>query len=132
MKVKLRTLVDSMESINTIARLNWSIKPSFRLSRVKRKMAPLVEDFFEARNKLITSHGEKVTDEKTGEETYRIKDEEVVKKVGKEVDELLDEEVEIDVDPVPISLLENDDVSIAPDHLMMLDWLLTEKEPEES
>ena len=96
---------------------------SFKLSLFIKKINPAVEEFGKKRNELLAIHAEKILD-KDKKETGQMKftDKEKAEEFTKEINLLLDTEVEVEVPEIKIEEFGN--IEIEPKLLMNLDWLV--------
>jgi hypothetical protein len=92
------------------------VKVSYRIKRLIDKLNPITKVYDEKRVELIKEYGDKVVDEKTGEENTQVKDPEKIKQFMEKVNELQSVEEEVEFDKIDIEEL--GDVKIAPKDLV--------------
>jgi hypothetical protein len=121
--MKLKQLIESVPSIQELIKEPLPVKTSFKLSTFISKMNPEIEAFDKVKkDKIIEYKGERQKDENGREiNTFKIPDENV-EKFSKEIKELLEQEVDIDVPDINIEDL--GDIKIKPEFLMGLNWLI--------
>ncbi len=118
--VKLATIVDPdcIEALNGLLRLKMNATVAFNIMEVITKIEPIIENFNKTRQNLIEKYGEKIEDDK-----IMIK-EENKELWTKEIEELLNTEVEIDIKKINRKALDN--LEIEPIKLIKLKWLFEE------
>ncbi|KKN52725.1 hypothetical protein LCGC14_0609620 [marine sediment metagenome] len=123
-KIILKDLVNSDASLQSLFTCReLSVKISYRLSKLIRKITTELQDFYEARTKLFNQYGE--TDEE-GRITIPSKN---VGVFQEEIDSILDEEIELQFIKVSLSDIP-DGVLHALDYFN-LEWLIDESDLEE-
>ena len=114
MKIKLERILNSNNALGELLDTDLPIVTSMKLKPLVRRIKTLYEDFDEAKKEVFKKH--------------EIKEEEDVdlkkraEKIQKELDDLVNSEVSIDFDVIPVEHLGN--ISIKPRVLMALDWLI--------
>ena len=121
----LRTIVESQPGLQELISVKFPVKTSYRVKKLVDLFNKELKVFTEVRQELFEKYGEMVKDENrinTGE--MRIKDE-YLDKYTREINELLDTEIEVNFTSLKISEL--GDVSITPMSLVLLDWLIEDE-----
>ena len=122
MKVKLTTVLESIEALKVLSSLPVKAKTSFRISRLVKQLDAHLETFQESRKSVIDRFQKEDEDEEGNK--INVIPKENIEEYSKEITDLISEEVEIDV-PV-ISLDDLGEIEIEAKHLSVLDWLITE------
>ncbi len=104
MKVKLAQVQRAQQALQKLLTVNFPIKTAFKLSRMIKPFNAVLADIEEQRTKLVKQHGEPV------EEGFKVKDSSM-SVFQKELFEFLQEEVNIEVEPISIDLLEGSSLS---------------------
>jgi len=94
MKLKLSDLVNAVQSLGIISKKDLPVKTSYALSKNIQKIDTELKAFNETRTKLFEKYGEKVKED--GKDLTRIPKEKV-EIFQKELNTILDQEVEIDL-----------------------------------
>lgn len=122
--MKLKKLVESTPSIQQLAMLKLPVSVSFKIANFTKKADPELKTFSEIRDNKIKELGELKKDEDGNETTdYEVKKENV-DQYKKEIEELLDQDVDLYVPEINLSEL--GDLKIEPAILANLDWLIKE------
>ncbi|MCK9370955.1 hypothetical protein M0R04_13675 [Candidatus Dojkabacteria bacterium] len=116
--MKLKTILEDLDKLTSLSKIKLPIKVSYWVSRILSKVNSELKSFQEQRNKLIEEYGEQ--DEKTKQ--FTVKDPEKLKVFSKEINELLDVEVELDVKKISIKDLGA--ITIEPE--LLLNWIFIE------
>ena len=116
MKIKLEKIVQEERALDMLSKMKFPVKISYWLSKINNKAQKEIELFKEQRLKLIMEMGKKQEDGST-----KVEDK-FMEKYQKQVQELLDIEVEFDFEPIKISDLGN--IEIEPN--MLVNWIFTE------
>jgi len=121
--MQLKYLVDGAEALGQLMQIKMPIVLSFKLSLFIKKINPAVEEFGKKRNELLAIHAEKILD-KDKKETGQMKftDKEKAEEFTKEINLLLDTEVNVEVPEIKIAEFGN--IEIEPKLLINLDWLV--------
>lgn len=113
MKVKLRQLAESRNALTELVQIPLPASVSFKLRKIvelsNAELTPAQEALLSSREKYLLDDGE--FDQSKSAEYV------------KEVEELMEQEVEIDSDPISAESL--GDVYISTQSLMTLDWLIS-------
>lgn len=119
LEITLRELAPVIQSMNNFVEVPLPAKHSWRLSRVMKKLQEDIQDFNTSRQELFDKYGTeaKMTDEQAkmaspGSKAIQIT-EENREVFAKELDELLNETIEIEFEPIPISMFADSNLSIA-------------------
>lgn len=124
MKIKMKILTDSEYGLRSIGALKLPLTSSYKISKAMKAVDAVLEPFYETRTKRIKELGKSQVNEK-GEETgiFQVKPEHD-EQYKKEIDELLDKEVTIDIPKIKLSDLGEEKVE--PAALMSLHWMISE------
>jgi len=114
--ITLKELSAIISSLNSFVQVPIPAKYSWRLGRVMKKLQVEVESFTDQRSKLFEKYGEEVESESEEKKMqgvqFKIKAEHM-DVFTKELNDLLQETIEIEFDPIPISLIEDSNMTIA-------------------
>ena len=99
MKVKLAQVQRAQQALQKLLSVNFPIKTAFKLSRMIKPFNAVLADIEEQRTKLVKQHGEPV------EDGFKVK-EDCMSVFQQELFEFLQEEVDLEVEPIRIDLLE--------------------------
>lgn len=116
LEITLRELSAIIASLNSFVQVPIPAKYSWRLGRVMKKLQSEVDSFADHRATLFQKYGEEVepeTEEQKMQGTqFKIKPENM-DIFSSELNELLSETIEIEFDKIPISLIEDSNMTIA-------------------
>lgn len=115
--MQLRALVDSAAALQMLAQQHLPAVTAFKLGRIMRAVNPLLENYDQQRTALIRKYG---AEQEDGSVTVAPGNAEFEKELGA----LLDVDVTLSFEPLPLSVLEGH--VLQPAHLMYLDWLFDE------
>jgi len=101
MKIKLSEILASKEALSKILDQELPIKTSFKLTKLVKFLDPELKNIEDHRIKLIKKYGEE-----TEEGEVAVKGIDNIRQFNTEFSSLLDEEIEIDFEPIPIDSLE--------------------------
>lgn len=124
MKLSNRELLSNMQRLKVLAQRDLPIKASYAIAKNMRKIEDELKPYEEERQRLLEKHGKKdkegelIVDER-GRAKFKDK-----KAWNKDVDELLDIEVEIDFHKFNIKHLEGREIS--PAELIALEHMIEE------
>lgn len=138
MEVRLKDIIDSMDAMDRLFSGRARAKEAFRLALVRRKVAPVLETYNEARRELLQKHGTRdgmdldryhfwreQTPAELEAQAAREADTEAVDAFTEEHNDLLSAEVEVDYG---VSIVQIDkakiDPPLTPDELALLWWLI--------
>jgi len=122
--MKLGDLVNSKAALESLLKNPLNITVGWELKTFVKAINPELTSFEEVNNEKIKEFGEEVKDEE-GKSTGKIKvKEENFEEFAKQVNELLNKELEIKVPQIKIGDIK--EVSLTTAELMMLDWLIVE------
>jgi hypothetical protein len=126
MKVKLSVLINSSEPLKRLFAQKVPARVAFLLGKARRVIAVELDAFEEQRNALVKEHG---TEGKDG--VYGIKPgEEGWEEFAKQYGELVAVETTLQLEPVPLSLLDGGSgIVITAEDMDTLSWLIAE-DPE--
>ena len=118
MKIAVRTLVGSFNSLQVLSSLKIPAKTAFKITRVMKKVKEEMDVFEELKRRLVDEYGI-VEDNKE----FKVipKDSEHFENVDSELNSVLDTEVEFSFEPISVEELGN--VEIEPVHLHVLEYM---------
>lgn len=99
-KLTLREIAPMVNSLNAVMSLPLPARDSYRLGVAAKLIQERISIYEQARQNLVAKYGEKL--EKEG--IIRVKTENI-DDFNKEIESLLQESVEVNMNPIPISLL---------------------------
>jgi len=111
MKLKLSTIVNSVENLKALQTKEMPIKVSYKIKRLIDKLAPILKAYEEKRTELIKEYGEEQEDK-----TLSVTDPEKLKIFFEKLNEVLEIEEEIDFEPIKIEEMGN--VVVSPNQLV--------------
>lgn len=123
--MKLKTLVDSIESLNVLTNTKIPATVSYKISLFIKKSQDELDLYNSKRKELLEEYGTEVLSEdgkKTG--NYKFETEDSAKNFNEEINKLLDQDITIESPEVKISELSK--IDIEPKYLLALDWLIKE------
>jgi hypothetical protein len=123
--ITVRDLAEAWPSLEYIAEQKLKINPSFWLAHQMRKLATSHEIFVAHRLEVFKKYG---VEPVPGSDTWTIKPENVAA-ANAELKALMDETLEVDVEPRPASYL---GIDVEPVHLVRLHFLFTAPEEPKS
>jgi len=106
-EVTLAELNNVVESLNNLVKVPMPAKYAFRFGRIAKAFQKELIELKEHRNEIYRKYG---TEKEDG--TIEV-DKSKLKEFYEEVEGLLSEIIKVDFDPMPLSLLENSNVTIA-------------------
>lgn len=112
MRLKLREIVENETALNILMEIKFPQKVSFRLSRLKKILLPEIESFNERRIVLAKEYGKQVNET---EDKWEIPKDNVPK-FNKELNTLLDMEIDIPFEKIKLEELGN--IEIEPKNLI--------------
>lgn len=129
LEITLKEISPIISSLNNFVQVPIPAKYSWRLSKVMKNLQSEVESFGDHRAKLFEKYGEEFYQEDNAKgKQFKIK-EENFDIFTKELNELLSEKIKISFDPIPISLIENSNMTIA--DMVNLEMFFLDDEVEE-
>jgi hypothetical protein len=120
--VKLGILKAIEEPLIKLVKLELPIKTSYKLSKILKKIGQELADLEEERVKLVKKYG----DQDDEAQSIQVKDPEKYEEFAKEFGELLQEEITLEIDPIPINML-GDSVTFSPAELAALEMLFKDE-----
>lgn len=105
--MKLKTILENMEALQELRKMTLPVKVAYRLSRINSKIDSIVIPYEETKNDLIKKLG--TINEETG--SPEIKDEKTKREFYKQVLELQNEEVTLDIEKIYIEDLGDINIS---------------------
>lgn len=123
MKIKLNELTNKVEALNYLVEQPIPVLASFKLSKMARLINEELTDYEKVRIDLIKKYG--TTNEETGQTSIAPGSEEMTKFL-EELKPILEEEVELNLEPIPVSDL-GEDFKIGTKHLLpLIDFVIKE------
>jgi hypothetical protein len=119
--MKLVQLVNSFEAFIKLSKQDLPVKVSFKYKGLVRKVMALVEDFEKVRNDLFNKY-QATYNQKNN--TFEFKDAESKSAWQKEVSSLLETEIDLKFEPIPLSLIAENNIKLSSLDLTLLDWLI--------
>lgn len=123
-KLTLREIAPMVNSLNAVMNLPLPARDSYRLGVAAKMIQERISVYEQARQNLVSKYGQKL--EKEG--IIRVKDENI-EEFNKEIESLLQESVEVNMNPIPISLL--GDSKVNPNDMANLSPFFSDNEEEE-
>lgn len=120
MEIKLKKIVTANGALNKLMSKEVPIKVGFQLSKIAKKLNEELSIYNDNRVKLIKKYGE---EDKKKNGNYNIKKENI-ETFQKELTELMEVKVKVDIDKIKIKEIEN--VKLSGGDLLALDFLLEE------
>lgn len=114
MKIKLKKIIDGVETLDRLSKVKLPVVASFKISKLVSLLRPDVESFHSKREELIKSLGKET--KKDG--SYMVLDKNIPK-FASEMQKL--GELEIDIEFNPIEIAELGDAIIEPE--LLQDWI---------
>jgi hypothetical protein len=128
--MKLKQLIDSFGlpngipgAITIIANQKLPAIGSYKIAMVIKNAQPSVDEFYKIHNEKVKEYGEEIIEKEKPTGRYNIK-EENKEKFQKEIEELLEQEVNLTIPELKIK--DFDGLSLEPRYLVQLDWLIKE------
>jgi uncharacterized protein (DUF2344 family) len=121
--MKLKQLIDSNESLVYLSSQKLTATISYKVAMVIKNTKPSLEEFFKVRDEKVKEYGEEIIEKEKPTGRYNIK-EENKEKFQKEIEELLEQEVNLTIPELKIK--DFDGLSLEPRYLVQLDWLIKE------
>lgn len=120
-QVKIADLLNSTETLQKLAQKDFKAKLAWSISRLLKAAEAEIQNFNDTRMNLIKKYGEKDTDgELITDENGNCKIlPESVEDFNKELNELINTEIEINANKIDIELLEN--IDFTPSEMAILD-----------
>lgn len=124
-KLKLRTLVNSVAATRNFLALDFPLSDAWEIKKFFMKLNPELEVYEELRKKTIIKYGMPIP----GTQDYQVKAEHIMQ-YQKEIEELLDKEVEMEIIKIKMEdLLELEkklgkEFKISVTDLIQLDWFI--------
>jgi len=107
MKVKLETIVSARPKLEKLFSLPLPAKTSYRVMRLMKKITSELKMFEQKRIDLVKKYGEPTENNKN---IYNVKPDEILN-FQKDMQEVLDVEIEIEFEPLTLDMLGNNAMS---------------------
>jgi len=120
MKVKIREILESSSVLQKLTTTSLPVKTSYNILRNTRKISQEIEPFEKARTELVAKYG---TEDESGKIVVTDSNLQIF---YKEVGELLDEEIEVDIRPIKIDDLS--DVKLSASELQLIDYMIVKED----
>ena len=124
-KLKLRELVEAQPSFVKLLRSDMEFKLAYRLKKLTKKVMEEYRNFDEIRIEAVKKYGVKQEDGNISIPAEKMEEFNI------EMGKVLSEEIELDVQPIPCSLLEQTGVKMSPLEISLLEKFLEENENAE-
>jgi hypothetical protein len=121
--MKVIQLVNSFESFIKLSKQDLPVRISFRYKGLVREVMLIVEDYEKVRKDLFIKY-QAVYNQKNN--TFEFKDVDSKNAWQKEVSSLLDTEIYLRFEPIPLSLIAENNIKLSSLDLTLLDWLIKE------
>lgn len=127
LKIKLGELKGILEALQVLIEKEISIKVSYKISKMVRKVAEEYELFEQSRQKLLQKYGRK------DEKGQLISENGIVilekpEEFNEEFNSLYNTDIEFDIEPLKLESL--GDITLSPKILLVLDKLITDESME--
>jgi len=119
--MKLLQLVNSFGAFMKLSQQDLPVKISFKYKGLVREVMAIVQDFEKVRNDLFTKY-QAIYDQKNN--VFEFKDVESKDAWQKEINSLLDTEVNLKFEPILLNLIAESNVKLSSLDLNLLDWLI--------
>lgn len=113
MKIKLETIVNNVENLKTLQKIEMPFKVAYKIKRLIDKLQPALKIYDEKRTELVKKYGEPI--DKDEEKGFQVIPEKL-EDFYKELQEVVLVEEEIDFDPIKTEDL--GDVKLAPNQII--------------
>ena len=126
MKLTNRKMVTILSMVNDIARISLPVKVSYAISKNIGKIEKELGDYNTERSKLLDKYAHKNEDgelEVTKDQNVTIKPENI-EKWNKDINDLLDIEVEVDIHKVPFYILEESGTTMSISDIQAIEFML--------
>jgi len=121
MKITGKDLKACTQSLTKILGKEMDFKLSYRLRKIAKKVKGETEDLEQARFDLIKKYGEKQKGN-----VYQVKDEHL-DVCTKEIDELLDIEIDLDISLIPFEVIDKAKIELSPIDVALLERFIEEE-----
>jgi hypothetical protein len=120
MKVKLSLLVTAVAILRTIDFTKMKLSTAYKVRQVLAKSQDAISDFENRRISLARELGE-LNEEK---DRYIFTDKEKEQSFRDQLQEWMDEDMDIDITPIPVDLLD-DYITLEPTNIPFVEWFIT-------
>jgi hypothetical protein len=120
MKVKLSLLVTAVAILRTIDFTKMKLSTAYKVRQVLAKSQDAISDFENRRVSLAKELGE-LNEEK---DRYIFTDKEKEQSFRDQLQEWMDEDMDIDITPIPVDLLD-DYITLEPTNIPFVEWFIT-------
>ena len=114
MKLKLSKIINSVPAFKLLTAQTTNAKTAFKLARVLNTLQSELDVFEQTKNNLLTKYQDET--QKISEENLEI--------VKKELTDLMNEEIEINIQQIPISDVTAVNITIS--NMMLMDFIFTD------
>jgi hypothetical protein len=122
MKIKLSSLLAKKEALIQLVNKQLPVRASFKLGKTVRLINTELSEYEKVRTDLVKKYGKET---ENGDFTV-IKDTPEMKSFQEELSQILDEEIEIDIQPISLSDL-GEEITIESSHMSeLIDFVITE------
>lgn len=119
MKVKVSRIVSAVGVLRAIDTTKMKLSTSYKVKLVLGACQTAIEDFEAKRKTLAETHGT-LSEDKTH---YDFKDEDAQEAFQAGMQEMMDDEVDIDVTPIPLELVD-EHLQIEPANVELVSWFI--------
>jgi len=109
-EITYRELAEMSSSLNRLVQVNMPAKYAFRLQKTMKTLQQELKDLNEHKETLIKKYGEEVNNEQGRSIQVKTEHAEIF---WKEWNEILEDTISISANPIPLSLIEDSEVTIA-------------------
>ena len=124
-ELKLRDVVGSYEGLGNLMKAKLPIKAAYHLKRLVQKIEPDMKSYADSRKTLVEQYGKPEVNEKDEPIGMFKFEPESAKQFEKDHDELLDTDIKIDLDALPIAAL-GESAEVAAEDLLACDKFFKE------
>lgn len=119
MKIKLYEILNSIDILQQLRNQKFSIKVSYKIQRNLKQIQNEIDEINKIKKELIDKYSEDLEDKK------KFIPENKIEKINKELQDLLEEEIELDILKINIDEFILD---ISPNELSKIEWMIEFKE----
>lgn len=119
MKVKMLNVIESSDILQKLMTIEFKSNVAYKISRNARMLQPELDQFNNSKQDIIKKHAEKLEDG-----NFHIAKEKI-QKVNRELHEILNEQIEVDIMKIDIDDLICD---MSPSDIMKIEWMLNVEE----
>ena len=129
-KITLLDVIEAKQIAEEVGQLKFrNPKITYRFGKALRQIKAEVKEFDERRNELVVDAG---MPEQNSPEFIKFQESGKLKELENKVDELLDEEVELRVAPIPYDLVANEEPGTFSVKIFLTFWFMFEDEEDDN